>query len=694
MLNRILLILGLICLGLTGCLWDDPPPGYRGEIDTDIYIAPDIEASIRLSYANELRERPASILDIDALTKSGLEWRDVNADGLDIEFKLLGTKLGTHDLNIRYRDRDGHKRKQTFQIHVVEHHHSVARVYCDSSASGAPYFLPPGARFDVRVSGYDADDNPLPLGELDLLKDTDGFERDGGILNPWIAPDEPGKYTWTLAGKEERDLEIIVYDPKELLPTLSVPTRSTTERPQVVVGLGSKLQGDEGLACMSPANARVDLETIDGECLPAFGALQFEDGLSLDVSDGAKNSWISGKGKCTVRATTEWGGRAEVTLDADMVVSRFDVEDSTYRVLGDDTVEVVAAPEESIDASRPWAGCRRYSAYRASTECDSGYYLEAYERSGCFRKAGWTVSYADLDDDTDYAALGVGLTGEIDFRLDAKGGDSNVDGLDMQPTELSFSPSFESLVWDELGCTETKRVFQVTATAARNYELTLDALNATEKKDLTVRVHSIAQTTLGPSPSPEPPPNPGTELQGVRLHDGASTQHWFVDEFRTVELAYLDEAGEPLRGIGSIVVSSSDEDSDAAVLRSTDHRWFGIFVGARSNVVEVSSPHAPGVHRIIAEEADGIAGIAGLDVVRLNNDALYCVSIYPLAEDGLLISGKAPVPPRVRGTRGALVVSTSRDGLKPTCFRGHTPGDVELEWSWGDAEENVTWTVE
>lgn len=85
---------------------------------------------------------------------------------------------------------------------------------------------------------------------------------------------------------------------------------------------------------------------------------------------------------------------------------------------------------------------------------------------------------------------------------------------------------------------------------------------------------------------------------------------------------------------------------------------------------------------------------AGLDVVRFSDDAPYCVSIHPLAEDGLRIVGAAPEPARVRGTRGVLVVTATDAERASTCFRRHHPGDVDLTWSWGSAEKSVTWTVE
>jgi len=692
MLRLILLVLGtgVLCGGLTGCFLDGPTSGYRGELDTDLYIAVDVEASIQLTYASELRAQPASVLEMKSTKSSGLEWEELEADGFDLKFKLLGSKLGTHELTIRYRDNDGDKHKQTFHVHVVQHDHSVARITCDAHVAGPPYLVAPGATFYASVVGYDADEHLLPLSSSELLLDADGFERDE-LWGTWTAPEEPGTYTWTLGGKEKREFEIVVYDPAALLPSVTVPTRPSNEKPTIIVDLGPELKDDAGPLCIKPPLAHLDLEITDGACLPTFGALAFEDGVSVDVSEGERTVGIVGSGECTVRATSAWGTRVDETLNADVTSPAPDPAALDYQLLGDDVLDVVAAPKESVVSDRVWETCPYYYV-SPGTGC-AGYHLSAGERSGCITKAGWTLQYADLDPDADYVALGVGLTGELTFRLDAKGTDRHVDGLDMPPTDLTISPNIESLVWTHLGCTETRRVFQFSISEPDNYELTLDALNATEKKEITLRARAIAQTTLTLTDQAS---DAAAAPEGVRMHDGASSQHWFVGERHTVQLTYFNDEGQPLRGVGTISVSSSDEDSEAAVAPAEDYREFGIFAGERSNRIEVSSPHAPGAHQILVEEADGIAQMVGLDVVRFNEQTLYCVALHPLAEDGLRIVGKAPELPRVRGTRGALVLTASEDdeGAARACFRGYAPGDAELTWSWGAAEQTVTWTVD
>lgn len=699
MLRLILLILGTsaLCVWLSGCFFGGPPSSYRGDVNTDIYLALDIEGTVQLRYASELRNQPSSILELSASKSSGLKWREPTTDVLGIEFKLHGTKLGTHDLMVRYRDDEGRKRKQIFHIHVVEFDHAVERFSCDGSVDGPPYFVAPGAQFRANVSAFDADNNLLPTGELQLITDADGFEYDG-VWRTWLAPEEPGTYTWSLAGKEERSIDVVVYDPADLMPSITVPTRAASEQARVVVDLGLELRDEAGPVCIGPVSGRVDVDVVEGECLPEVGSLSFQDGLSLDVSGGAQSVVIAGKDSCTVRVASPQGASVEATLNADVSVSDLNSLALNYQMLDGEEVFVMAAPKVSVVADREWGECGIYSVTPDFMQCPY-FYLSASNRSGCIRKTEWTLEYVDLHKDIEYVATGVGLVGELTFRLDAKGGDSSVDGLDMQPTALTFAPQFDALSWTALGCTDTRRILQFSASAPMNYDFTLDAANATEQRELIIRAQAIAQTTLrvtgavteaDPSAEEEaiePPPT-------VRLHDGASTQHWFVGHAQTLELAYFNEEGEPLRGVGGISVGSSDEDSEAGVQLATDYREFGVFAGTRRNVVEVSSPHAPAAHRIVVEDEDGIAGMFGLDVVRFTEETLHCVTLRPLSDDGLLISGSAPILPRVRGTRDKLVVSVSDDAVPRACFQGHTEGDADLTWSWGAAEQSVTWTVE
>lgn len=687
MLSRILftLIAACSCVWLTACWSDNIPNHYDGDLEFDLYIAPEVEVPITLRYGTQLGARPAKILDLKASKTSGLKWSDYKTDGLDIEFKLQGQKVGRHDLFVKYRDRDGRKRKQTFSVHVAEVDHTKARPVCDGSSSTDRHLVAPGSKVRVFLSAYDVDGNRLSSGELDLVRDADGFDEVAGL---WVAPEKPGTYKWDLLGSNS-EFEITVYDPANLAPTLSVPTRAVDERARVVVDVAYQQEAENESVCTRPSTLRVDLETVDGECVPAVGSFEL-DGLSLDVGAGARTIGVVGNESCTVRARSALGNReVETSVEVDQLVESKLTAD--FEIVQGTELEVISAPEESLALDRTWATCAVHSVDRESTKCPVGYWLRGDAGAGCIKDMDWTVSYVEPGEKELKAALGTGLWTELEFRLDAKGNDREVGGLDMPPSALTMEPSFPELSWVELGCTPHKRIFQLSASAAADFELSYDARNAIEPKAHTIRSRDIGSMKL--TRIVEPDENENSENEVLQREEG-SLRHWFIGETQSLGVRYFDSEGERLRGVGSVLVRAMDPDSETAVRRSLEHWTFDIFAGNQKNVLEVVSPHVPSVHKIVVEDGRGIAEFTGLDVVRFVDSKPYCFSVKPFAEDGLPIVGQWPVLPRIRGSRGKLLAQENSVDKSQLCFVGSSPGKVELDLSWGSAEAQVTWTVE
>lgn len=686
------------CLTFVGCqaFSDEPPDKDQSkELDREVNLALDVEVQVELHAPTQLSARPERLLEIRVDEGSGLRVSDESLNDAGVAFMIRGTKIGVHRLVVNYETEEGKRLKETFVVSVQEIDLTRVRPVC--TGGGSRNSIPIGAEVRVGGSAYDANDNRLDIDDLNVVKDAAAFELVDAKENTWRAPQTPGRYEWRLLGKNSKRFEWVVYDPASSRPRLEVATRTSSERAGVSVALAPTFEEQAIDVCLLPNEWYVDLEVVDGECYPAVGGVAF-DKLSLRVASERDTFWVAGSGNCRVRASSPSGTSVETSLNADIQPEPF--YDLDYVELEDEGIELDLRPKLSVVTDRLLAACPNDSPIHSpSLNCPSGF----HSNRGCIERTHWKIDYVRLGPAASYAGVGVGLLAELEVYLRIEHAGLFDEDVTMLPNFLDFTPQSSQLETRDLSCTQNKHVFQVTPLSAGEHAIELSARDTTHGGHThTVKAIDVARSALTATPVIDVVEAvedlvSGETANAERLPNAveqtatASVRHSFAGELGAYRLTYFDAKDRPLRGVGPVVIEKSEENADVRVARLPDRSGFGVFVGANPTVVSVTSPYAPDAHRLYVEDAQSINAIAGLELPRLTVGQVYCVELHPLADDGLLITGRAPMPPVVTGSHGVFR-AFEQDGK--ACFVAHSAGQADLKWTWGSAEEPVSWFVD
>lgn len=166
---------------------------------------------------------------------------------------------------------------------------------------------------------------------------------------------------------------------------------------------------------------------------------------------------------------------------------------------------------------------------------------------------------------------------------------------------------------------------------------------------------------------------------------------YFVGSRLRPRFRYIDQEGAPLPGVGPILMSTDDPAAGAKVDGAD------LWTGVGANRISLSSPTgALQTHTVTVADADSITGVGGLDDEELFVNLTACANIHAIGHSDTRIHGQSPVRPQLRLMGEGVTVSLPPLGteLGELCMRGHAPGSVAVELSWGAAVEERTWTVQ
>lgn len=636
-----------------------------------------------------LSKRIGTLRSVSVSEGSGLtlESPDVST-GLWFEAKIIGSKVGIFELVLRYLDTTNQERVDTFSVEVAEHHHTEVSIECwNQRQSGEAPLLAPGVPLDFTASAIDVQGRTLVNHDPDFVLDYAGFDLQ--TLAERVAPEQPGRYTWRLAGAEARTIAFEVYAPKELEPKLD----DEPDRSEPLHVLTADAEFDDRAVCTYPNGLYVDFEVAAGSCQPSLEGLEFPEGVSFPI--GWKVGYtvvqpddvhFSGNGTCRVTVTLSTGNSTDVEFDV-----RSEVNEPTPiagRELSADAAELTPigaqVPVETFE------DCPRISVI-TDGDCDTLFKADGDIDEDCLTGIDWRYELLEPGDDEPLQGwtMGIGLQARLRLGVDLK-----TFGFILQEAQapsrlrLDREPSL-GLDIEDLGCSTRWHNFDVVPLEAADHVIEAHASNAFEARKLYLSVREVVRTSL--DEGDDGPPLPVNLMAAVVERDGYSLRHQFAGHRQTFRLQYFDAAGTRLRGIAPLIASAENPTAVLGTRDRTSIAWWRLDSGDIANHIELSSPVTDWHHVIEVETVDGVAAIGGVDSATVLPLSEVCVLPQPLADDGMRILGASPVRPQVRGVRGKVVVSKWW-GSTGVCFRPIESGSVELDWSWGDTTKRTTWT--
>ncbi len=689
---------------LTGCDAFSAPPDDQASAtsapDHSLLLLRGRETQLRLETNGALLSGPAqahlseqirTLLNVSVSEGSGLTIENADASGATwFQANITGARVGVFELVLRYLDPLNAEHVDTFAVEVAELHHTEVGIRCwNQRQSGEALLMAPGVPVGFDAKAIDAQGRTLVLHDPDFVLDYAGF--DSQTVSERLAPEQPGRYEWKLAGAEARTVAFEVYDPQKLEPELDdSPDRVD---PLHVVAVDALF--DDRAVCTYPSGLYVDFEVESGSCQPSLEGLEFPDGVSFPIGWKVGHTTVqpddvhfSGDGTCRVTATLSTGNSTDVEFDVRSEVN---------------TAKPVAGRELSADAAEltplgaqvpveTFEDCPNISV-TTDGDCDTLFKADGDIDEDCLTGIDWRYELLEPGDDEPLQGwtMGIGLQARLRLGVDLK-----ALGFILQEAQapsrlrLDLEPS-SGLELEDLGCSTRWHNFDVLPSEAADYVLEADASNAFNARKLYLSVREVARTSLDELDSG--PPLPLHSTAAVVERDGYSLRHQFTRHQQTFRLQYFDAVGALLRGIAPLIATAEDPTAVLGTRDRTSIGWWRLDSGDVANHIELSSPVTDWRHVIEVETAAGIAAIDGVESATVPPLGEVCVFPQPLAEDGLRIFGVSPVRPQVRDVRGKVVVSKWWRN-NDVCFRLVEPGSVELDWSWGDATKRTTWTSE